>query len=53
MGDGIIDLRGLRIAVERAGYTGPIEVEIINPELSSRDRDEFMRLVCERFTTVV
>lgn len=53
MGDGIIDLRRLRLAVERAGYEGPIEVEIINPELSSRDRDELVRLVCERFTTLV
>jgi sugar phosphate isomerase/epimerase len=53
MGDGIIDLRRLRLAVERAGYTGPIEVEIINPELSPRDRHELVRLVCERFTTVV
>jgi sugar phosphate isomerase/epimerase len=53
MGDGIIDLRRLRLAVERAGYTGPIEVEIINPELSSLDRDELVRLVCERFTTFV
>lgn len=53
MGDGIIDLRRLRLAVERAGYTGPIEVEIINPELSSLDRDDLVRLVCERFTTLV
>jgi sugar phosphate isomerase/epimerase len=53
MGDGIIDLRSLRLAVDRAGYDGPIEVEIINPELSSRDRDELVRLVCERFTTLV
>jgi sugar phosphate isomerase/epimerase len=53
MGDGIIDLRRLRLAVERAGYTGPIEVEIINPELSSSDNHELLRLVCERFTTLV
>lgn len=53
MGDGIIDLHRLRLAVDRAGYDGPIEVEIINPELSSRDRDELVRLVCERFTTLV
>jgi sugar phosphate isomerase/epimerase len=53
MGDGIIDLRRLRLAVDQAGYDGPIEVEIINPEFSGRDRDELVRLVCERFTTVV
>jgi sugar phosphate isomerase/epimerase len=53
MGDGIIDLRRVRTAVERAGYRGPIEVEIINPELSSIDKDELVRLICERFTTLV
>lgn len=53
MGDGIIELRRLRLAVERAGYTGPIEVEIINPELASLDRHELVQLVCDRFTTLV
>lgn len=53
MGDGIIDLRRIRTAVDRAGYTGPIEVEIINPDLSSIDRDQLVGLICQRFTTVV
>lgn len=53
MGDGIIDLRRLRIAVEQTGYTGPIEVEIINPDLASMDTDELVGLVTERFTTFV
>lgn len=30
MGQGIIEIRKLRAAVERAGYSGPIEVEIFN-----------------------
>ena len=34
MGDGIIDLPRLRALVERAGYAGPIEVEVINPALA-------------------
>ncbi|WP_256675665.1 sugar phosphate isomerase/epimerase [Pseudomonas sp. R5(2019)] len=33
MGDGVIDLQGIRHSVEAAGYRGPIEVEIF-----SRDR---------------
>lgn len=33
MGDGVIELRRLRQAVERTGYSGPIEVEIFNEEL--------------------
>jgi sugar phosphate isomerase/epimerase len=33
MGDGVIELRKLRRAVEAAGYDGPIEVEIFNPEV--------------------
>jgi sugar phosphate isomerase/epimerase len=53
MGDGIIDIRPLRHAVERAGYVGPIEVEIINPTLDRSDPDRFVQLVCERFRTLV
>jgi sugar phosphate isomerase/epimerase len=34
MGDGIIDLRRVRRLVEGAGYDGPIEVEVINPEIT-------------------
>ena len=33
MGQGVIELRRLRQAVEKAGYAGPIEVEVINREL--------------------
>jgi sugar phosphate isomerase/epimerase len=29
-GDGVIDIRALRAAAERAGYRGPIEVEVLN-----------------------
>jgi sugar phosphate isomerase/epimerase len=31
MGDGVIELRRIRSAVDEAGYTGPIEVEIVQP----------------------
>jgi sugar phosphate isomerase/epimerase len=30
MGDGVIELRRFREAVDSAGYEGPIEVEIFN-----------------------
>jgi sugar phosphate isomerase/epimerase len=33
MGEGAIDLPSLRGLVDRAGYEGPIEVEVINSEL--------------------
>jgi sugar phosphate isomerase/epimerase len=34
MGDGIIDLPRVRRLVERAGYDGPVEVEVINPAIT-------------------
>ncbi|HLW77454.1 MAG TPA: sugar phosphate isomerase/epimerase family protein [Bryobacteraceae bacterium] len=33
MGDGIIELRRIRRAIEAAGYQGPIEVEIMNEKI--------------------
>ena len=53
MGDGIIDLRGIRGHVEGAGYAGPIEVEIINPDVWDLPRAELMSTVVERFATCV
>ena len=53
MGDGIIDLRGLRGLVERAGYDGPIEVEVINRDLWQLPGDELVALVRERFAATV
>ncbi len=49
MGDGIIDIAGIRRMVEAAGYDGPIEVEIINPAVWDLPRQELMGRVCERF----
>jgi sugar phosphate isomerase/epimerase len=40
MGEGAIDLRRLRGMVESAGYRGPIEAEVINPDLASLSGDE-------------
>jgi sugar phosphate isomerase/epimerase len=33
LGDGVIELRRIRAAVETAGYRGPIEVEILNEQI--------------------
>jgi sugar phosphate isomerase/epimerase len=49
MGDGVIELRKIRGAVEAAGYGGPIEVEIINRGLWSRPGDEVLSAVVSRY----
>ncbi|GAA4934136.1 sugar phosphate isomerase/epimerase family protein [Actinoplanes utahensis] len=41
-GDGCIDMRAFHVAVERAGYTGPIEVEVMNEELWQRPGREIL-----------
>ncbi len=48
MGDGIIDLERLGVLIDGAGYTGPIEVEIINPALAARPR--MLEDIVARFT---
>ena len=54
MGDGLIDIRGLRRKVEAAGYAGPIEVEIFSKRnWWHRPADEVLRTVKERFQSVV
>src|SRR5271168_4300890 len=49
MGDGVIDNRMLRQAVDRAGYDGPIEVEIFNRILWDSDPDQVLQQMIERF----
>jgi sugar phosphate isomerase/epimerase len=39
MGDGVIELRRIRTAVEETGYDGPIEVEIMNEKIWSQPLD--------------
>jgi sugar phosphate isomerase/epimerase len=53
MGDGVIEIRRLREAVNRAGYTGPIEVEIFNQDLWQIPEDGLLRLVKDRFLAYV
>src|SRR6185295_13453927 len=40
MGDGVIDLRGIRALVETTGYAGHCEVEILSNKWWQRDPDE-------------
>ncbi len=49
MGDGVIELRRIRGEVERAGYRGPIEVEIFNEAIWERPVDELVRQAKARF----
>jgi sugar phosphate isomerase/epimerase len=49
MGDGVIDIHSLRVSVESAGYSGPIEVEIFNQSLWNEDPDDAMRRMVEAY----
>src|SRR5947209_7251476 len=49
MGDGVIELRRLRTAVEAAGYTGPIEVEIFNDEIWQTADDRLIPRIKQAF----
>ena len=49
MGEGVIDLRQMRQAVEAAGYDGPIEVEIFNEEIWRTADDGLMDRIQRSF----
>ena len=53
MGDGVIELRRIRAAVEGAGYAGPIEVEIFNQGVWDTPLDSLVPLVKERYLACV
>lgn len=53
MGDGKIDLRLLRSAVEAAGYAGAIEVEIFNRAIWDTPGDEVLHLMKQRYLEYV
>jgi sugar phosphate isomerase/epimerase len=53
MGDGVIDLRGIRRAIEAAGYHGPQEVEIFSSaDWWQRPGDEVLATCLSRYETV-
>ena len=52
MGDGVIDVRGIRRDVEAAGYDGLVEVEIFSTEnWWKRPMDETLRVCAARFAS--
>jgi sugar phosphate isomerase/epimerase len=53
MGDGVIDIKRLRAAVEAQGYAGYCEIEIFSNDWWSRPMDEVLRSCIERHRTVV
>ena len=53
MGDGVIDIVGIRRQVEAAGYKGTVEVEIFSAEnWWKRDPDKVLRTCRERYASV-
>lgn len=53
MGDGVADLRALRLAVEAAGYQGPCEVEIFSSaNWWQRDPADVLDVIVQRFRSV-
>jgi sugar phosphate isomerase/epimerase len=53
MGDGVIDLAGLRAMIEAAGYTGPEEVEIFSRDnWWKRPGEEVLEVIKSRCATV-
>lgn len=52
MGDGVIDLAGMWSMVLRAGYDGPVEVEIFSEHWWAQDPDEVLALALERCAAI-
>jgi sugar phosphate isomerase/epimerase len=53
LGDGVIELRRLREAVDAAGYLGPIEVEIFNQQIWDTPGEQVLECLRERFQALV
>jgi sugar phosphate isomerase/epimerase len=53
MGDGVINLRQLRQAVDKTGYDGPIEVEIFNEDVWKSADDQLLDRIQRRFVEFV
>ncbi len=53
MGDGVIDIKSLRGAVEAEGFAGYSEIEIFSEAWWTRPMDEVLRTCIERHRTVV
>ncbi|WP_020574299.1 sugar phosphate isomerase/epimerase family protein [Actinopolymorpha alba] len=53
MGDGVIEFRPFRVAVDDAGYAGDIEVEIFNADVWAADPDEVVATMIRRYVDLV
>lgn len=53
LGDGCVDLRRFRAAVEATGHTGPVEAEIFNEELWSMPGPKALALTLTRYKSHV
>jgi sugar phosphate isomerase/epimerase len=49
MGDGCIDIRGLRGMVEKTGFDGYVEVEIFSDEFWASDQADYLEKIKERY----
>jgi sugar phosphate isomerase/epimerase len=53
MGDGVIDIRSVRAAVDAQGFAGYSEIEVFSNDSWARPMDEVLRTCIERHRTVV
>jgi len=53
MGDGVIDIKSVRRAVEAQGYAGYAEIEIFSNEWWGKPMDEVLRICIERHKQTV
>ena len=53
MGDGVIDIKPLRAAVEAQGFSGYSEIEIFSHDWWDKPMDEVLKICIERHKTVV
>lgn len=53
MGDGYIEISRIRHAIEQSGYSGPIEVEILNQKVWDTPYTELLPLIKKRFGSCV
>ena len=53
MGDGVIDIKSVRAAVEAQGFAGYSEIEIFSNDWWNKPMDEVLQTCIERHRTVV
>ena len=49
MGDGCIDVRGIRQIMDSAGFTGFHEVEVFSEDYWAWDQQEYLELITRRY----